>query len=742
MKPVSNALKLETQGLVNEHKAFKVSQSRRMFEILSSTIYKDKPLAVLREYGCNAWDAHIAAGTDDRPFDVHLPNSFEPYFSIRDYGTGLSHEDVLEIYTTYGLSTKTNENESVGMLGLGSKSAFAYNDQFTITSIFGGIERIYSAFLDSDGIPTITMINEEPSEEHNGLEIHIPVKSEDFSTFAARAVDVFFRFPVLPNVTGNVIDLQQVEYTLVKEYFKLRDDYSGNCVAVQGTVAYPISSRAFSEGLLTDEQRQFLSNVPIDFIFPIGTLDIAASREDLNYNRSTQDAIIEAMNRALEELPKQFDDLLSNCKTLWEAKIFYNEWMSKQKYVVKTILKASKKEIFWKDVKMTDEMSIQIELFDMGEKQNPAHPDDPTQLIPDMKFWKAQIQVWDHHELQPKSKYGAPGFCNSGHIAVNPNTLILFVDKRFKAPTRSMRELFKNRAYRNDGKIYVIRNYTEEEFDKICMMLDGIPPEQVQFLSEYKEPMSPKEKAQIKKFFQARGFRSYGPELHEVERDVSLGGKYMLLYNGTLMGVEDKSTDSRYARLLYAMESFRPTEDLDLFFVNYSHKSVGDQPGWVNYHDELKARVLDIVSDKKLREAYGFFAALKYSRRYDQDPFSSYLKFVDKNADSVPKSLKFPYELAKKYSDVINKKFGNDMHVRGHFDKVDTFRDLTYYAAGVYNTPIWDYEKVIEPKYIAKKLHKMARRAPLFMKLLGFVGNYRSQLKDQDVIDYINQYAK
>ncbi len=42
---------------------FKIQASAKAFEILSSNIYTNKVRAVIREYNCNAYDAHVAAGT-------------------------------------------------------------------------------------------------------------------------------------------------------------------------------------------------------------------------------------------------------------------------------------------------------------------------------------------------------------------------------------------------------------------------------------------------------------------------------------------------------------------------------------------------------------------------------------------------------------------------------------------------------------------------------------------------------
>ena len=108
-----------TRDGVSESRGFAIKASAQAFRILSDGLYSDKVRAIIRELGSNAWDAHIEAGTTDRPFQVHLPNEIEPWYAIRDYGTGLSHDKVMGLYSTYFDSTKDSSNDFTGAMGLG-----------------------------------------------------------------------------------------------------------------------------------------------------------------------------------------------------------------------------------------------------------------------------------------------------------------------------------------------------------------------------------------------------------------------------------------------------------------------------------------------------------------------------------------------------------------------------------------------------------------------------------------------
>ena len=162
-------------GNVSEIGEFRIKNSAKAFAILSSGLYANKIRAIIRELSCNALDSHIAAGKKEESFDLHLPTSLEPYFAIRDYGTGLTHQQVVNIYTTYFESTKTNSNDFIGALGLGSKSPFSYTDNFTVTAIRDGMKGIYSAFINEHGVPSVARMADAETDEANGVEVKFAV---------------------------------------------------------------------------------------------------------------------------------------------------------------------------------------------------------------------------------------------------------------------------------------------------------------------------------------------------------------------------------------------------------------------------------------------------------------------------------------------------------------------------------------------------------------------------------------
>ena len=262
---------------------FKIQTNSKAFEILSSNIYTHKERAVIREISCNARDAHIAAGHND-PIKVHLPTKLEPWFTVRDFGIGLSDEDVRSIFTTYFCSTKTSSNDFVGALGLGSKSPFCLVDSFTVISYFDGKKNTYSCYKDENSEPQISLLTEDETTEHNGLEISMSIEESRFESFEEEAVNVYSYFEVTPNINKeNVISrigTEKDRYSFRGDGFAFDPDGRyGNTKAVMGGVAYDIPG----------SHDQFKTDGYI--IFKMGEISFDAGRESLSLDDKTIAAI-------------------------------------------------------------------------------------------------------------------------------------------------------------------------------------------------------------------------------------------------------------------------------------------------------------------------------------------------------------------------------------------------------------------------------------------------------------------
>ena len=334
---------LETIGTIQDEAQFKMRTSQKAFQILSS-LYSDKALAIVRELGCNAMDSHIASGQPTRPFHIHIPNALEPWLTIQDFGTGISHENIYEIYSTYFASTKTNTNTQVGMLGLGSKSPFCYTDNFTITSRHLGIKRIYNAYFNQKGMPTISLASQENTQDENGVEIQIPVKQSDMGEFTEAIWKAFRFFDTKPTISGGSVDWTDkcdFEGSFWKSYTSLNQSY-----AVMGGVVYPIDTYK-----IASEHYDIIRKAGLVIKFAIGELDVTPSREALMYH----DWVVQALNDKITQVKKDFvakvEDQIKNSDNLLDAmKALYllnNQWS----FLNSTLISG---KVMWKNIDITE----------------------------------------------------------------------------------------------------------------------------------------------------------------------------------------------------------------------------------------------------------------------------------------------------------------------------------------------------------------------------------------------------
>lgn len=321
-----NEVVLSNVGTTGE---FKIRNSAKAFKILSDGLYSNKIRAIIRELSCNALDSHVAAGKKHTPFEVHLPSVFEPWFSVRDFGTGLSGEQVVNIYTTYFESTKTDSNDFIGALGLGSKSPFSYTENFTVIAIKDGTKRIYSAFINEMGVPSIAEMSADPSTDANGVEVKFSVTDRyDYQSFRNEAQSVFKWFKDAPTVTGNSDyrheTLEYEDRDIIPGVHLNKQGYNRTgSVALMGNIAYPLNNIPEAGKHLGDLAE--LLNCGLTIEFDIGELDFAASREYLSFIPLTLNSIrakLELLNASLaSHVALKFNE----CTNEWQKSYLIRE---------------------------------------------------------------------------------------------------------------------------------------------------------------------------------------------------------------------------------------------------------------------------------------------------------------------------------------------------------------------------------------------------------------------------------
>ena len=328
MIPVANGLVNIQDGVLAEQTfGIKVENMEIIFSILRSQIYSDEPRAVIREISTNACDSHIVANKRDMSIQVFLPTQLEPFLKIRDFGLGLTDDEVLNVYTSYGLSTKREDKEQNGLLGIGCKSPFCYTESFLINSYKDGTLTVFNAYLEPSNEGKMGVMAKNPTTEINGIEVVIPIKAADVDKFRERALEVYAYFDVMPNIL-NITEEEKVKSNALRnpvtvfqgEGWKFTG--KGQSVAVMSNVAYPIDADVFTDLEVRPETKELLTGGIIIYL-KNGDIEFSASREKLKYSPRTKKFIAAKLSDISVDLMKQCGTTFEGCKSLWDAKLLY-----------------------------------------------------------------------------------------------------------------------------------------------------------------------------------------------------------------------------------------------------------------------------------------------------------------------------------------------------------------------------------------------------------------------------------
>lgn len=302
---------------------FGISNSAEFFNILSSTLYKDQILAVVREVLCNAWDAHIEAGCTDKPVAVSIEND---KLIVKDFGNGIHHDDIGLIYGTYGNSTKKNDGQQTGGFGLGCKAPFAYTEHFEVVSSHAGVRTIYAMAKSSAqvaGKPGITTIAQFPTDEH-GLTVTIMLNRGDIARFSNLIKRIAYNGDM--NLTFNGVLLDTINFDVSQNNWMVLSggnpltDQAEQILVRYGNVIYPVDTshkELCNLGVWVDSflgtftYRYHYDAARLIFQAPPHSIAVTPSRESL----SMQDHTVKTLVNLLEGFKKQMDDNLQKEKT-------------------------------------------------------------------------------------------------------------------------------------------------------------------------------------------------------------------------------------------------------------------------------------------------------------------------------------------------------------------------------------------------------------------------------------------
>ena len=305
---VENKTHKVVSDLGNNSVDFSIQDNGKLYQLLSTSVYSNKILAVCREYIANALDIHMTSG-QTKPIEVTLPTHSNPVFIVEDYGTGIAHDQIAEIYMSYGNSTKDDSEHEIGGFGIGCKAAFAYSNNFTLQSVHSRKRTVYACAIDEDFKPEGHIISQEDSIEQTGIKISVPVSREDVHSFANEVRSVLqFVDPSKYSITADAIIIAQDELLYNDDIYNVYEsdsNYNSSVILVVGGIGYIVDTDhdkvknilkeydfarnyfSYNSGWNSANYLKFHVNVTPS------QAQVSLSRESLQYTKSTLNVIRE-----------------------------------------------------------------------------------------------------------------------------------------------------------------------------------------------------------------------------------------------------------------------------------------------------------------------------------------------------------------------------------------------------------------------------------------------------------------
>ena len=521
------------------------------------------------------------------------------------------------------MSDKSQSNSFIGCLGIGSKAPYAYTNSFTVTSINECKKYICIASKDKNGIPSLNIMDSGYTDEPNGMEISFNVHSSDFNTFQTRAIEIYQYFPVLPTITGGISAFNIVKpKTVVQgtgwkliEKLGRNDRYTSN--VVMGYVSYNIDPKYFSDN--TQQKStwgRYSSNTKVDeyaallqlgleLHMPIGSIEMAISRESLEYTEYTINAIKAQLALVKTELKQLIDKEFDNCTSAWEARCLYTKLTDKlyNLNLVKDVVKLE-----WKGYDISKQIVI---------------------------FTDSHISIYSVNNGVKSTRR-----CSTHHI--NPSEKMLFYINDIKRGACSI-------AVRDskDKHIYIITlngSDTEKELALIhlCSTL-GFTKSKLIYVSTLPPVKNtgmtgPRKTKQYQ--FKYKPDTQYGRSQsnwwNEVDVDLNNGGCYISLSGLAMQFDNSVMTGTSLYHVLTNAKNIGIKIPI-IYGIRPSHiNKIKDDPKWENIYDYLRRELINIINNKQ-----SAYSQLENIRVYEQNNENNILEFLGNKSFNVDMNKPF-----------------------------------------------------------------------------------------------------
>ena len=286
----------------------------KILRMFTKDLYKKPLQTAIQEYINNAKDAHTMANKDTSSIEIIAPTMANQNVIIKDYGVGLSQDDIINVFSRITASNKDHSNLFNGGFGIGSKSWFAVNPNFFVTSTFNG-KRSYYEISFTDNI-YIDLLDEEECDEINGVEVSLPLanKEQIKESHAAikRAIRFWSKRPKLFN-----LEMKPLEFIYENETFRLLslDNTGEPLIVTLGETQYSINDFDHLPDFF-----KYTQNCSIELKLKVGEFQLKNGQEvgpdRENFVLEMEEKILQKYNAVANYIPLMLQDLITKTDDL------------------------------------------------------------------------------------------------------------------------------------------------------------------------------------------------------------------------------------------------------------------------------------------------------------------------------------------------------------------------------------------------------------------------------------------
>ena len=287
-----------------------------LMQMLSKNLYSDSIGSTIRECASNALDSHRRAGVTKPIVVIFKPNDSSTYeFSVEDFGIGLDADDVRNIISKYGKSTKRNSTTELGMMGLGFKAPLAYSSSFYFVCRKNGMERKYMMY-EGEETNTIDLLYEKATTEGNGVKVIVPVNYYDKRDFYSKIKEqlAYFESVYFDVPGGDVSNDFQIIRSEHFQYSPLTTDQKMHICL--DNVYYPLEFDKV--GISTIYFPIALRFSLTDGLFP------TPNRESIRYTKEAKEIIMNKIKEVSEYMVLKYNESIFETDNVIEIMNYYN----------------------------------------------------------------------------------------------------------------------------------------------------------------------------------------------------------------------------------------------------------------------------------------------------------------------------------------------------------------------------------------------------------------------------------